>query len=74
MVPRAKQVAVLGQEANAANAADFKEMQPAASAMGLELHHIKVQSPNDLGSAFSKMAGTVRANTTLLLTVVYSVF
>jgi putative tryptophan/tyrosine transport system substrate-binding protein len=66
VVPRAKQVAVLGQEANAANAADFKEMQPAASALILELHHIKVRSPNDLESSFSKMTGTVRASALLL--------
>jgi putative ABC transport system substrate-binding protein len=59
-------MAVLGQEANAANALDFKEMQPAASAMGLELHHIKVRSPNDLESAFSKMTGTIRATALLL--------
>jgi ABC-type uncharacterized transport system substrate-binding protein len=66
VVPRARRVAVLGQEANAANAVDFKEMQPAASALGLELHHIKVRSPNDLESAFSKMTGTVRANALFL--------
>ena len=59
-------MAVLGQEANAANALDFKEMQPAASALGLELHHIKVRSPNDLESAFSKMTGTVRSTALLL--------
>jgi putative ABC transport system substrate-binding protein len=33
-------------------------MQPAASALGLELHHIQVQSPNDLEGAFSKMMGS----------------
>ena len=33
VVPRARRVAVLGQEANTANALDFKEMQPAASAL-----------------------------------------
>jgi putative tryptophan/tyrosine transport system substrate-binding protein len=66
VVPRARRVAVLGQEANAANALDFEEMQPAASALGLELHHIKVQSSNDLEGAFSKMTGTVRASALLL--------
>ena len=66
VVPRARRVAVLGQEANTANALDFKEMQPAASALGLELHHIKVRSPNDLESAFSKMTGTVRSTALLL--------
>ena len=66
VVPRARRVAVLGQEANAANAADFKELQPAASAMRLELHHINVRSPNDLEGAFSKMTGTVRATALLL--------
>ena len=59
-------MAVLGQEANAANALDFKEMQPAASALGLELHQIKVRRSNDLESAFSKMTGTVRASALLL--------
>jgi len=29
--------------------------------MGLELHHIAMQSPNDFESAFSKITGTVRA-------------
>jgi putative tryptophan/tyrosine transport system substrate-binding protein len=66
VVPRARRVAVLGQEANAANALDFKEMQPAGSALGLELHHIKVRSSNDLESAFSKMTGTVRSTALLL--------
>jgi putative ABC transport system substrate-binding protein len=66
VVPRARRVAVLGQEANAANALDFKEMQPAASALGLELHHIKVRRSNDLESAFSKMTGTVRSTALLL--------
>ena len=66
MFPGLARVAVLGQEANAANALDFKEMQPAASALGLELHHIKVRSPNDLESAFSKMTGTVRSTALLL--------
>src|SRR6266545_2198064 len=61
VVPQARRVAVLGQEANAAHPVDFKEMQAAASAMGLELHHIKVQSPDDFESAFSKMTSTVRA-------------
>ena len=66
VVPQAGRVAVLGQEANAANAADFKEVQPAASALRLELHHIKVQSPDDLESAFSKMTGPVRATALFL--------
>ena len=66
VVPRARRVAVLGQEANAANALDFKEMQPAASALGLELHQIKVRRSNDLESAFSKMTGRVRSTALLL--------
>ena len=61
VVPRARRVAVLGQEANAANAASFKEMQPAASALGLQLHRIEVRGPNNFESAFSKMTGTFRA-------------
>jgi putative tryptophan/tyrosine transport system substrate-binding protein len=70
VVPRARRVAVLGQEANTANALDFEEMQPAASALGLEVHHIQVQSPNDLEGAFSKMTGTVRASALLIQSVV----
>src|SRR4030095_12252607 len=66
VVPRARRVAVLGQEANAATAADFKEMQPAASALSLELHHIKVRSPNDFESAFSKITKSVRATALFL--------
>jgi ABC-type uncharacterized transport system substrate-binding protein len=66
VVPRARRVAVLGQEANAANAVDFEEMRPAASALGVELHHIKVQSPNDLESVFSKMMGSIRATALFL--------
>ncbi len=65
-VPRTRRVAVLGAEANAAHALDFKEMQAPASAMGLELHHIEVRSPNDLESAFSKITGTVRATALFL--------
>jgi putative ABC transport system substrate-binding protein len=34
--------------------------------MGLELHQISVQSPNDLESAFSKMTGTVGATALFL--------
>lgn len=71
VVPRVRRVAVLGQEANTANALDFEEIQPTASAMGLELHHIQVQSPNDLEGAFSKMTGTVRATGLLLQAAVF---
>jgi putative tryptophan/tyrosine transport system substrate-binding protein len=66
VVPRARRVAVLVQEGNVAHALDLKEMQPAAAAMGLELHQISVQSPNDLESAFSKMTGTVGATALFL--------
>jgi putative ABC transport system substrate-binding protein len=70
VVPRARRVAVLGQEGNAANALDLKETQSAASAMGLELRPIRVQSPNDLEGAFSKMTGTVHASALLIQSVV----
>jgi ABC-type uncharacterized transport system substrate-binding protein len=66
VVPWAKRVAVLGQEANIANALDFEEMQPMVSAMGVELHYIKVRSPNDLESVFSKMTGSVRTTALFL--------
>ena len=62
VVPRARRVAVLGQETNAAHAQTFKEMQTAASTLGLQLHQFEVRVPNDFESAFSKMTGTVRAN------------
>jgi len=71
VVPRVRRVAVLGQEANAAHALELKEIQPAASALGLELHHIKVQSPNDLEGAFSKMTGTIRATALFLQPAVF---
>jgi putative tryptophan/tyrosine transport system substrate-binding protein len=60
VVPRTKRVAVLGQEANAANARDFKDLQAVAPALGLQLHQIDVRSADDFESAFSKMTGTVR--------------
>jgi putative ABC transport system substrate-binding protein len=66
VAPRARRVAVLGQEANAAHALDLKEMQTAASALGLQLHQIEVRGPNDFESAFSKMIGTHRATALLL--------
>ena len=69
VVPRATRVAVLGQGANAFTAQDFKEMQAPASAMGLQLHHIEVQSPNDFESAFSKITATVRATSLFLQAV-----
>jgi len=66
VVPRARRVAVLGQDANAFSAQDFKNIQPTALAMGLELHHIEVRSPDDFESAFSKITGTVRATALFL--------
>jgi len=70
VVPQATRVAVLGQDANAAHALDLKEMQAAASALGLQLHHIGVRSPNDFESAFSKITGTVRASALFLQSAV----
>src|SRR5215475_5372649 len=61
VAPRTRRVVVLGQEANPFSAQDFKEMQVPASAMGLQLHHIEVRTPNDFESAFSKITGIVRA-------------
>jgi putative ABC transport system substrate-binding protein len=61
VVPRARRVAVLGQEANAFTAFDFENLQAPGLAMGLQLHRIEVRSPDDLESAFSKIATTVRA-------------
>jgi len=61
-VPRAKQVAVLGQVGNPSQAFDLKNLQVVAPALGVQLHHIEVRSSDDFDSAFSKIAGTVRAN------------
>jgi putative ABC transport system substrate-binding protein len=69
VVPRARRVAVLGQEANAFTALDFKNLQAPASAMGLQLHHIEVRSPADFESAFSKITNTVRATALVLQAV-----
>jgi len=69
VVPRALRVAVLGQEGNAFTARDFKDLQAPASAMGLQLHHIEVRSPDDFETAFSKIAKTVRATALFLQAV-----
>jgi putative tryptophan/tyrosine transport system substrate-binding protein len=69
VVPRVRRVAILGQEANAFTALDFKNLQAPASAMGLQLHHIEVRSPDDFESAFSKITNTVRATALFLQAV-----
>jgi putative ABC transport system substrate-binding protein len=61
-VPRTRQVAVLGQERNAATAHELNELQAVAPDMGLQLHQIDVRSADDFDSAFSKITSTVRAN------------
>ena len=66
VVPLVSRVAILGQEANAFTALDFKNLQAPASAMGLQLHHIEVRSPDDFESAFSKITKTVRATALFL--------
>jgi hypothetical protein len=62
-------VAILGQEANTFTALDFKNLQAPASAMDLQLHHIKVRSPDDFESAFSRITNTVRATALFLQAV-----
>ena len=69
VVPRARRVAVLGQEGNAFTALDFKNLQAPALAMGLQLHHIEVRGPDDFESAFSKIAKAVRATALFLQAV-----
>ena len=69
VVPRAVRVAVLGQEANVFTALDFKNLQAPALAIGLQLHHIEVRSPDDFESAFSKITNTVRATALFLQAV-----
>ena len=69
VVPRAMQVAVLGQEENAFSALDFKNLQAPALTMGLQLHHIEVRSSDDFESAFSKITNTVRATALFLQAV-----
>ena len=69
VVPRTRRVAVLGEEANAFSALDFKNLQAPASALGLQLHHIEVRSPNDFESAFSKITKSVRATALFLQSI-----
>jgi putative ABC transport system substrate-binding protein len=69
VVPRVRRVAILGQEANTFTALDFKNLQAPASAMDLQLHHIKVRSPDDFESAFSRITNTVRATALFLQAV-----
>ena len=69
VVPNARLVAVLGQEGNSFTALDFKNLQAPASAMGLQLQHVEVRSPDDFESAFSRITNTVRANALFLQAV-----
>ena len=69
VVPRTRRVAVLGEEANAFSALDFKNLQAPASALGLQLHHIEVRSPNDFESAFSKITKSVGATALFLQSI-----
>jgi len=69
VVPRTRRVAVLGEEANAFSALDFKNLQAPASALGLQLHYIEVRSPNDFESAFSKITKSVRATALFLQSI-----
>jgi putative tryptophan/tyrosine transport system substrate-binding protein len=66
VVPRASRVAVLGNEANPSNGLDFKNVETAASTMGVTLRHIEVRSPSDFENAFSKMT-SARADALFLL-------
>jgi len=69
VVPHVRRVAVLGQEGNSFTALDFKNLQAPASAMGLQLQHVEVRSPDDFESAFSRIMNTVRANALFLQAV-----
>jgi putative ABC transport system substrate-binding protein len=69
VVPSARRVAVLGQEANAFTAFDFRNLQASAATMGLQLHHIEVRGPDDFESAFSRITTTVRATALFLQAV-----
>ena len=69
VVPRAMRVAVLGQEANAFSALDFKNLQAPALAKGLQLHHIEVRNSDDFENAFSKITNTVHATALFLQAV-----
>jgi putative ABC transport system substrate-binding protein len=59
-------VAVLGNEANPSNGLDFKNVETAASTMGITLRHIEVRTPSDFDNAFSKMT-SARADALFLL-------
>jgi putative tryptophan/tyrosine transport system substrate-binding protein len=51
-----KQVAVLWNSANPANALAWRETQAAADVLGVMLQSVEVQSPSDLDAVFARMA------------------
>jgi len=68
VVPRATRVAVFGEKGNSFHALVLKDLQAAASTMGLQLDYIEVRSPGDFESSFSKITGAVRATAVFLQT------
>jgi putative ABC transport system substrate-binding protein len=57
-VPRLSRVAVLGSKASRSSSTGWQNLEAAALALSLQLHHAEMQSPQDLDEAF---AGMVRA-------------
>ncbi len=66
LVPEVSRVAVLGNGASPVKAADFRETQAAARAMGGQLLSLEVRGPNDFEPAF-KVATGEGAGTLLVL-------
>src|SRR5262249_13793050 len=66
VVPKGKRVAVLAEEANPSHILDFRNIQAAATAMGLQLHQIEVRNPSNFESAFSTITKLVRASALFL--------
>ena len=52
MVPKLSRVAVLWNPQSAASTLNWKEIQPPARQLGIQLHSLEVRSPNDFDKAF----------------------
>jgi len=55
LVPRASRVAVLGSTAALPSPRGSQDLDSAARALGVELHHVEVERANDLDEAFAGM-------------------
>jgi putative ABC transport system substrate-binding protein len=55
-LPGLSRVAVLWNAANAAKVNEFREVQHAARALGLQLHSVELRGPDDLAGAFEALS------------------